>query len=831
MADNNKKEFTYQLTTADGKTQEISADDVAKNGWESYSKSYPGATVRMRDKDNADYDVPVGRVSAMMTDRMGLHPFAIEYAAAAQPAQAPAQQPVQQPVQQSAQSVQPVQTQSVQPVQTVQSAVQPEQKSVQPAQAPAQQPQKKAQDRIVRVRRGGKDFEVLASEVNSAGGFSKFASQYAGAPLRVYMTAPNGKSYHVDAKDVGARMQSGWKLQMRADDGKRLQPTAEQQVVAKMQAQQGIAGFNAQAEAGEQVLRNQQEYFKRGGTGQTVDAGMQFNEETGRMEQTYLTPSGQRTSDKVAADAASLRYTRAVQAQKEYQATVSNAVDAAWDAATAADRSNAEADEYTGITSLGPAGPGRAPGAVLHDVEQRKAHKELFDFEKMTSSIYEGLPAEYRDNQIAAYTKYFKEHPDELRGRTAAAAAKEALRGEIYQAVYQKAVEANMPKSRTEFLLRKIAEMQPLSNEWAADVEASRMACSYGESMARDAAMSQFGSQHKFVNILGTVGNMMLDPTTYFSGAVGGMATKGAMRFFGKQALKGATAKVAERYAASSLAGRMVGAVGGGMANFGTYEMGGNVKEQLTHGGVADLSTGQSEGYSSPEVLRSGMHGVLLGGLTGGVPTLFGNVSDKLVKATASTAGKVGIKAGSAAASTLTEGTIFATVDYLNPDNDRSFVDVWDDSMAMILGFKGGHAVKSAPEVLRELKVMNSGKRVGFAEQLRNRLDKVSGDMAFTVSELKELKESGYGDMAKLFVKERKDAAAKREAHLPEGEELDFPQAEVVEEPRSTEFDGYGMMEQLMADRQVSEATRAKAYYTGQPHQILAESSISTRYS
>ncbi|MCD8317971.1 MAG: hypothetical protein LUC45_03575, partial [Paraprevotella sp.] len=42
-----------------------------------YAQAYPGATVRMRDQDKADYDVPIDRVKKMSDD--GLHPFTISY--------------------------------------------------------------------------------------------------------------------------------------------------------------------------------------------------------------------------------------------------------------------------------------------------------------------------------------------------------------------------------------------------------------------------------------------------------------------------------------------------------------------------------------------------------------------------------------------------------------------------------------------------------------------------------------------------------------------------------------------------------------------------------
>jgi predicted RNA methylase len=793
MAD--KKKLNYQFTTSDGKTQEVSADDVAKNGWGSYTKSHPNATVRMRDEDNADYDVPIDRVSAMID--AGLHPFSISHPAAA-PQSATTSTATTQPKSEAKQ--QSTQTQTVK-------AQEPKQQATSKRQETKQQPQQskvKMAKNIVRLSRDGQDYEVFASDINAAGGFGKYAAGEKN--LRVYMRDPNGKRFRVLASAVRDKVQQGWQVETRVDDGKRYNPSDQKLAATQDKIKQGNEQLKLQGAAGEEAIKSQQEYMSRGGTGQTVDAGLKFNKQTGLVEHEYITPTGQRTFNKNAADQASREYRQEVKAQADYEATVGNAVNAAWDAATKADKQYADDNQYTGIT-IGSMPGTKSSGATLHDIDIRKHHKELFDLDKMTSSIYEGLPESYRQGQLANYKNYYTRHTNELKGRSVEQAAREALQCEVYQAVYNKAVAAKMPKSKLEFLLRKITEMQPLSNEWALEMEASKAANSYGENIARDAAMNQFGQQHQFLNILGTVGNMMLDPTTYIAGGVGSWATKNAMNAFGKYALKGATSKVAGRYAGTTLAGRLTGAAAGGAVNFGTYETLGNAEEQLAHGGVADLSAGKTEDYSVGEMLLSGAHGVIVGGLTGGVPTLLGNVGDKLTKVTSSTAGKVGVKAGTTAASALTEGTIFATVDYLNPNDDRSYMDVWDDSMAMILGFKGSHAIKSAPKAIRELKAMNESKRVSFAENLRNRMNQSPSDIAFTPSELKELETNGYGDLSRLFSK--KDAPKKKSNTPLDG---GIPLAD-MEEPKPTELDGYDMMEQLISDKRVSEAARAKAYY------------------
>ncbi|MCU6767842.1 LPD5 domain-containing protein [Barnesiella propionica] len=78
MANNRKYQFTVN-----GKTHEVSQANIDKYGWDSYANAYPDATVRMRDNDKADYDVPINRVRPMMDN--GLHPFTIEYSKARKP--------------------------------------------------------------------------------------------------------------------------------------------------------------------------------------------------------------------------------------------------------------------------------------------------------------------------------------------------------------------------------------------------------------------------------------------------------------------------------------------------------------------------------------------------------------------------------------------------------------------------------------------------------------------------------------------------------------------------------------------------------------------------
>ena len=45
--------ITYTITTSDGKSHQVSEENINKYGMQSYADAYKGATIRMRDKDGA----------------------------------------------------------------------------------------------------------------------------------------------------------------------------------------------------------------------------------------------------------------------------------------------------------------------------------------------------------------------------------------------------------------------------------------------------------------------------------------------------------------------------------------------------------------------------------------------------------------------------------------------------------------------------------------------------------------------------------------------------------------------------------------------------------
>lgn len=383
----------------------------------------------------------------------------------------------------------------------------------------------------------------------------------------------------------------------------------------------------------------------------------------------------------------------------------------------------------------------------------------------------------------------------------------------------------NTPKSTLEFFAKTAADMNLLRtiSKGLARSEAGTT----GDLAAYEAAMGEYGKNHRWAQIGGTVTGMLFDPTTYISGGVGSFTGKTALNIGGRIVAKKTATNVGARLFGNTLTGRVVAGMAGGAGNLGTYE---GIKEgesQWLHGGHINPQTGENEGYSAGDVLKSSLHGTLLGSVTGTVSPLLGNVADKWVKATSNTAGKVGIRAGELATSTVAEGTIFSMPEWISGDGDA--MDVWTDNMAMMIGFKGQHMIKSAPRVIAGLRPIENPQtmqernhnRMSFVERLRKQVDASPRDMAFTKEEREELQKYGYGDLATLFTRTPKQQPKpKSKPTTKDGKVmyLDIPEAEVEDLGKQwlkqhPEFDGYEAMERLMQDPNVSQSARAKAYY------------------
>ena len=627
--------------------------------------------------------------------------------------------------------------------------------------------------------------------------------------------------------------------------------TAAQKAAAIGWAQGLTAQTKANTQRAMQKIKNIGKYQKAQGTyGQTKKGNIEYNPQTGKMEQTYLTPQGEQTTHKATADLASHEFRVqqgflsrmsdnglnpdnpedvAKQRQLDKEHPIRDVLDSVWKEAEGIDKQAQEelrskASSGFSLSTLAEASNSAGAPLAGHDRNfndelsyQEKRHK-AFDFDKMANTIYSRLPKDYRNDRLREYTAYFSKHPKEAKGKSAVAAAKDALMGQIYNNVYSHAVQERLPKSNLEFLLRKVADQPLISSKAAAEFAASSRTGSHGLEVAERDAMAQFGGQHKAMNIMGTVANMALDPITYVSGGVGGFVGKKALGLAGKAMLgkvaEKATEKavgkvatdVASRYAAGTLAGRVVQGVAGGAANFATFNTLKGIEEQVATGGVVNPETGKSEGFSVGEILKSTGHGLLLGAATGTLSPIIGNFADKAVKATTSTVGKVALRAGETAVSTLAEGTVFSIPEWISGQGDA--FDVWTDNMGMMLGFKASHAIKSAPRVLDALRT--DGKRYGFSfkERLNKQMEASPSDAGFTSEELDELRNNGYMDLSMLFRN-----AQKQKSTSPKSHEVSKEVVDDYENLTPDTFDGYEAMKRLMNDKGVSEATRAKAYY------------------
>lgn len=589
-------------------------------------------------------------------------------------------------------------------------------------------------------------------------------------------------------------------------------------------------------------MKNMQQYGFGLGFGQTKKGGYKYNPRTKKLEQTYLTPTGNRYSSKALADAESFRYRKAAseplglnmndQQVNDAQKPASAAVAALWkeaEAKYAADRNKNAEDVYSGNPWLHGGREMHIVDAATNSHKNEVSRLTRFDLQKMMDNAWGRVGKQMTASCYAQLKKQYPTASEQQLQNSASAMARQLSDN----AVYKYAVAKNTPKSTLEFFAKTAADMNLLRTitKGLARSEAGTT----GDMAAYEQAMSDYGKNHRWAQVGGTVAGMFFDPTTYISGGIGSLGGKMALNVGGRIVAKKAATNVGARLFGNTLAGRVVaGSVGGGL-NFGTYE---GIKEgesQWLHGGHINPQTGENEGYSAEDILKSTGRGTILGSVTGTMSPLLGNVADRWVKATSNTAGKMGIRAGELATSTIAEGTIFSIPEWINGDGDA--MDVWTDNMSMMIGFKGQHMIKSAPRVIAGLRPIENPQtmqernhnRMSFVERLRTQLDASPHDMAFTKEEREELQKYGYGDLAVLFTRTPKQQhkAKAKQPTTTDGKVMNFdiPEAEVEDLGKQwlkthPEFDGYEAMQRLIQDPSVSQSARAKAYYILTGHQL-----------
>lgn len=613
---------------------------------------------------------------------------------------------------------------------------------------------------------------------------------------------------------------------------KPLTPAQRQAMIGQVQQMQQQT--QAMIADNNERMKNMKQYGFGLGFGQTKKGGIKYNPRTKKFEQTYITPTGNRYSSKALADAESFHYRQEAskplglnmndQQVDAAQKPANAAVAALWkeaEAKYAADRNKNAEEVYGGNPWLHAGREMHIVDAATNSHKNEVSRLTRFDLQKMMDNAWGRVGKQMTTSCYQQLKKQYPTASEQQLQNSASAMARQLSDN----AVYKYAVAKNTPKSTLEFFAKTAADMNLLRTitKGLARSEAGTT----GDLDAYERAMSDYGKNHRWAQVGGTVAGMFFDPTTYISGGIGSFGGKMALNVGGRIVAKKAATNVGARLFGNTLAGRVVaGSVGGGL-NFGTYE---GIKEgesQWLHGGHINPQTGENEGYSAGDILKSTGRGTILGSVTGTISPLLGNVADKWVKATSNTAGKMGIRAGELATSTVAEGTIFSIPEWINGDGDA--MDVWTDNMSMMLGFKAQYMVKSAPRVIAGLRPIEDPRtmqernhnRMSFVERLRKQVDASPRDMAFTKEEREELQKYGYGDLATLFTRTPKQQPKpKSKPTTKDGKVmyLDIPETEVEDLGKQwlkqhPEFDGYEAMERLMQDPNVSQSARAKAYY------------------
>ena len=594
----------------------------------------------------------------------------------------------------------------------------------------------------------------------------------------------------------------------------------------------GRATDNGDANRNRELIVNDKHLLSNLVQGKAQDIGYQYNRESGMWEHQYLTSQGVRYTDRKKADAAERAYQQYLRsdlglqlgdetgnpimntisqtkAKMDMQQSAYEAVKDVYseaEKAYAADRNNNAQEVYSGSQWLQGGREFRTIDAATKNLKNDVSELHRFDLQKIADDTWMRCGALMTQKVLKEMRT---KHPYATESQLERSAEKFA-RALCDDAVYNYALEHNAPKNALDYFGKKIKSMNLVN--YLTRGAARSLAGTTGSLTAEEAAMANYEGEHGVQKVIGTVAGVAFDPTTYIGGIVGNAVGKGALRFAGNIAFRGAGKGVGARILGSTLGGKVLYGTAAGAGNLATFQGVHAAADQWMRGGYLNPETGELEDYNVGAVAGATAEGALLGTATGVVSPLVGNVADKAVKATASTGGKVAIRGGEVVLSTLAEGTIFAIPEWFSGNGDKW--DIWLDSTATMVGFKAKSTVSSTLKRIRSLRPVTDPKtmaernhnRINFEERVRKNLDASSSDIAFTDVERAELKERGYGKLSALFAYRPKD---KTTAEDTEG----TTKATVEEMDADPTFDGYTSMEQLMQDKTVSQSTRAKAYY------------------
>lgn len=607
-------------------------------------------------------------------------------------------------------------------------------------------------------------------------------------------------------------------------------PSPIQKQFFQFQMEQANARLKKQSEEAQQRM----EGIMKGNKPGAFMGEREFNPATGEMETAYYTTQGERVPTSMQQRKANSDYhqwwennteagqrSKEQRLQREFDARLSglwqrhnptegeNAAEQAWSAAESAYYSAVDRNRRNTNLMMLSAGNSAEAASIsqMETVDNFTDRLTTHDLDALMDNAWNNLGEDGQKALIDDCYQMLRYRNPGADGLVLYNQAKEFARQQSDLRMYNLAVEKNLPKSNLEYFMRKIGDMNLVTNI-GKGIAVNRVKKT-GDMAAYEAANEQYRQDgHKILDVTGMVAGFALDPTTWMSAGVGGAAARGSMWLGGRWlAGRGASAMVtqaATRQFATSMTGRIVGGIAGGAANFGTFEGIKEIENQFAHGGhiVGQDEVGRyiNEGYSAGAVGGQALHGLMMGGAVGWLGPVSGNVSDQLVRATSSTLGKVATRAGVYTGATLAEGTIFSVPEWI--EGERDAMDVWSDSMAMMVGFKAKHILKSAGGVLGDLKASfdsptNGQKnRLDFESRLRQRMDAPSdGGMALTEDETAELKRYGY-DLRDLV------ESAERTGDPAEGSLIAQNAPEIV-----------SRLTDMVADPRVSEAARAKMYY------------------
>lgn len=607
-------------------------------------------------------------------------------------------------------------------------------------------------------------------------------------------------------------------------------PTPMQQRAFQMQMDAMNARINEQNEEFQQRM----EGIKKGNKPGAFMGEKVFNPTTGKMETHYYTTQGERVGTQMEQSQRNTAHrewwennteegkrSKEQRLEREFNERLdalwnkperASATEKSWTDAEARQKAAREQNAKSEWDSYAAMGGGREMRTVTASMNRHKdqvAHLTNFDLDRLMNDAWDNLGEDGQQSLIDDCYKMLRYRNPGVDELVIYNQAKEFARAQSNKRLYDLAVEKNLPQDNLDYLFRKIGDMNLLMN--ISKGLAVSQAKTTGDMAAYEAANEQYRQDgHKILDVTGTVVGFAMDPTTWLSAGVGGAAAKGAMwtggRYLAGRGATKAVTQAATRQFATSMTGRIVGGVVGGAANFGTFEGVKEMENQFAHGGhiVGQDESGRyiNEGYSGSAVAGQVLHGTLMGGAIGWLSPVSGNVSDKLVRATESTVGKVATRAGVYTGATMAEGTIFSVPEWI--EGDRDAFDVWTDNMAMMVGFKAKHTIKSAGSVLGDLKASfdspaNGQKnRLDFESRLRMRMDAPSdGGLALTKGEAAELERFGYGDLRELVVSSERVGG-----DAPKGSLITNDAPEIV-----------SRLSYMVADSRISEAARAKMYY------------------